>query len=91
MLGRQPFKLKIPAIQLPANAGGRFALVVSSLTHPNAPNVCMCTCIDDLGRIFSGVPIMKVAIEEAAKTPVSLLEVPELNAAIANTGLIFVP
>lgn len=87
-LGRQPFKMKIPAIKLPDTAGGRYALVFSSLQHPGTPNVCMCTCLDDLGRIFSNVPIMKQAIEEAARNPVSLFEVPDLDGPKVNTNLI---
>ena len=86
---RQPFKMKIPALQLPDNAGGRFALILSSVSHPDAPNVCMCTCLDDLGRIFSAVPIMKQSIIEAAKNPVNLFEVPDLNAPqAAQSGII---
>lgn len=84
MSDKRPFKVAFPEITLPANFGGKRAIVVMSMARPNNPRVCFSTCLDIDGAVHQMVPTSLAELRGARH--VTMLEVDNVGAAPLASG-----
>jgi hypothetical protein len=86
MESKRPFKVAFPEIVLPANFGGKRAIVVMSLSRPTNPRLLFGTCIDIDGRVHQMVPLALSEVREARF--LTMMEVDNVGSAPIASGIV---
>lgn len=77
-------KIAFPMTTLPANFGGRRAIILFSRPSPKDPFTHMAVCIDENGVAYNGVPMSLGEIKHAAEKPCVFMEVENERAPLAG-------
>lgn len=77
----RPFRMAFPVITLPANRGGKRAIILySAQQRGDLSGVCYATCVDIDGVCHPQIPIHIDTIRKASQDPVHFMEVEKTDA-----------
>jgi hypothetical protein len=79
MSAERKFRVAFPCVTLPANFGGKRAIVMFSVSSPKQANIHFSTCVDIDGQVHQNVPFSVIELMNAARKPCNMTEVEVLD------------